>query len=430
MKTVKHPEPEFEAVIRALETRGESVPRETEEKVSAIVEDVRKRGDAAVAEYTLEFDRLDLSEVGAEIEPGELRRALRDLPPSDRQLIEEAAESIREFHLHQLEKSWTYEAGPGILLGQKVTAIDRVGLYVPGGTAAYPSSVLMNAVPARVAGVNEVIMAVPTPGGIVNGAVLAAAAVAQVDRVFRVGGAQAIASLAYGTETIPRVDKIVGPGNIYVALAKKIVFGAVDIDMIAGPSEILVLADRTADPRLVAADLLSQAEHDPLAYTVLVTDDGGLLDSVERETQRQLALLPRRDIAAASLEERGYLIQVPDLAFGAEVSNRIAPEHLELMVDDPDGLLNRITHAGAVFLGSYTPEALGDYMAGPNHVLPTGGTARFFSPLGAYDFLKRSSVIRYDRQALERRAGKVARFARMEGLEAHARAVDFRVNRK
>lgn len=429
MKIVRYTDGDYGDLITALESRGESVPEEVMDRVHAIVEDVRTRGDDALAEYTLRFDRVDLAAAGIEIPRKALAEALRTLPSSDRDLIEEAAESIKEFHNHQRESSWTYEAGPGIILGQKVTPVERVGLYVPGGTAAYPSSVLMNAVPAKVAGVAEIIMVVPTPGGEVNQAVLAAASVAQVDRVFRVGGAQAVASLAYGTHSIPKVDKIVGPGNIYVAMAKKVVFGTVDIDMVAGPSEILVLADRNADPDLVAADLLSQAEHDPLAYAILVTDDGALLESVLHEVRRQLDLLPRRDIAEQSIMHRGYLIQTPDLQEGIEVVNRVAPEHLELMVDDPEAALERVTCAGAVFLGRYTPEALGDYMAGPNHVLPTGGTARFFSPLGVYDFIKRSSIVQYDRDALARRAQKVARFARMEGLEAHARAVDIRVEK-
>lgn len=429
MKVVRYTDPGFEEAVAALETRGESVPEQIMDQVRDIVADVRARGDEALAEYTLRFDEIDLADLGTEVPREELTAALRDLDRSDRELIDEAADSIRAFHARQMEKTWTYEAGPGILLGQKVTPIERVGLYVPGGTAAYPSSVLMNAVPAKVAGVREIAMVVPTPRGEINQAVFAAAAVAEVDRVFRVGGAQAVASLAYGTDTVPKVDKIVGPGNIYVAMAKKVVFGDVDIDMVAGPSEILVLADRTAPPELVAADLLSQAEHDPLAYPILVTDDPDLLDDVSREVRRQLDLLPRREIAGESIGQRGCLFQVADLAEGIEVVNRVAPEHLELMVRDPEDVLEEITCAGAIFLGEYTPEALGDYMAGPNHVLPTGGTARFFSPLGVYDFLKRSSIIRYDQEAFEKCAGKVARFARMEGLEAHARAVDIRLGK-
>ncbi|MCK5352794.1 histidinol dehydrogenase [bacterium] len=403
------------------------VPEGVMETVFEIVGDVRRRGDEAVAEYTLRFDDLDLTSAGMELDLDELDRALEEIPADDREIIEAAAGSIREFHLRQLDESWIYEPSPGIKLGQKVTPIERVGLYVPGGTAAYPSSVLMNAIPARVAGVDQLIMVVPAPGGEVNRTVLAAAAVAGVDRVFTIGGAQAVAALAYGTRTVPRVDKIVGPGNIYVAMAKKVVFGDVDIDMIAGPSEILVLADSSADPVFAAADLLSQAEHDPLAYPILVTDDEEILSRTAEETRRQIELLPRQDIARQSLDSRGHLILTDNMEQAISVVNRIAVEHLELMVADPEKTLDSITNAGAIFLGMYTAEALGDYMAGPNHVLPTGGTARFFSPLGVYDFIKRSSVIWYDREALLESAGMVARFARLEGLEAHARAVDLRV---
>ena len=427
MKITRHTDPDFEATISLLETRGEMVPEGVMETVFEIVGDVRRRGDEAVAEYTLRFDDLDLTSAGMELDLDELDRALEEIPADDREIIEAAAGSIREFHLRQLDESWIYEPSPGIKLGQKVTPIERVGLYVPGGTAAYPSSVLMNAIPARVAGVDQLIMVVPAPGGEVNRTVLAAAAVAGVDRVFTIGGAQAVAALAYGTRTVPRVDKIVGPGNIYVAMAKKVVFGDVDIDMIAGPSEILVLADSSADPVFAAADLLSQAEHDPLAYPILVTDDEEILSRTAEETRRQIELLPRQDIARQSLDSRGHLILTDNMEQAISVVNRIAVEHLELMVADPEKTLDSITNAGAIFLGMYTAEALGDYMAGPNHVLPTGGTARFFSPLGVYDFIKRSSVIWYDREALLESAGMVARFARLEGLEAHARAVDLRV---
>lgn len=429
MKIVRHTDPDFESTIASLETRGESMPEGVMETVFDIVGQVRSRGDEAVAEYTLKFDNLDLRQSGMELDLSELDRALEETSTQDREIIEEAAGSIREFHERQLEESWTYEPSPGIKLGQKVTPVSRVGLYVPGGTAAYPSSVLMNAIPAKVAGVREVIMVVPTPGGEVNKTVLAAAAVCGVNRVFTIGGAQAVAALAYGTATVPRVDKIVGPGNIYVAMAKKVVFGDVDIDMIAGPSEILVLGDSTADPVLAAADLLSQAEHDPLAYSIFVTDDEEVLRLTAEETQRQLELLPRQDIARQSLATRGHLILARDAVQAASIVNRIAVEHLELMVGDPEKTLDTIDNAGAIFLGMYTAEALGDYMAGPNHVLPTGGTARFFSPLGVYDFIKRSSLIWYDREAFLNRAEMVARFARLEGLEAHARAVDFRISK-
>ncbi len=430
MKKVTYRDQRYTADIELLENRGETVPEGIMERVSKIVEDVRNRGDEALFEYTGRYDDVDLAEVGVEIAPDIVEKALEELPEDDRELIEEAAGSIEEFHSRQLEKSWTYEAGSGIELGQKVTPVEKAGIYVPGGTAAYPSSVLMNTVPAKVAGVGGIMMAVPTPKGELADAVLASARIAGVDRIFRIGGAQAVAALAYGTETVPKVDKIVGPGNIYVAMAKKIVFGTVDIDMIAGPSEILVLADGDADPVLAAADLLSQAEHDPLAYPILVTDDAGVMEAVEAEIKKQLSLLPRKEIAEESVRERGCLILVPDMDEGARVANAIAPEHLELLVTDPDAILKNIKSAGAVFLGSFSPEALGDYMAGPNHVLPTGGTARFSSPLGVYDFIKRSSLIRYDEQALALRAEKVARFARMEGFEAHARAVELRFRDK
>ncbi|MDF1524923.1 MAG: histidinol dehydrogenase [bacterium] len=430
MKIVRHTDADFESTIATLETRGETVPQGVMEAVFEIVGQVRRRGDEAVAEYTLKFDNLDLKQSGMELGLDELERALEEIPAQDRKILEVAADSIREFHERQLEDTWTYEPSPGITLGQKVTPLFRVGIYVPGGTAAYPSSVLMNAIPAKVAGVREVIMVVPTPGGEVNKTVLAAAAICGVDRVFTIGGAQAVAALAYGTSTVPRVDKIVGPGNIYVAMAKKVVFGDVDIDMIAGPSEILVLADSTADPVLAAADLLSQAEHDPLAYPIFVTDDEDMLNRTVEEIRRQLELLPRQDIARQSLDSRGYLLLAGNMEQAISVVNRVAIEHLELMVTDPEKTLDSIENAGAIFLGMYTAEALGDYMAGPNHVLPTGGTARFFSPLGVYDFIKRSSIIWYDREAFLEKAGMVAQFARLEGLEAHARAVDLRVGKQ
>ena len=408
MKTVRYDEPGFEAAISSLETRGETVPESVMETVFEIVREVRRRGDEAVTEYTLRFDDLDLEKTGMELDLAELDRALKEIPAGDREIIEVAADSIREFHLRQLDESWIYEPSPGIKLGQRVTPIERVGLYVPGGTAAYPSSV-------------RLLEHVLAPG--------VELARRRVERQQHLP-AQAVAALAYGTRTVPRVDKIVGPGNIYVAMAKKVVFGDVDIDMVAGPSEILVLADSSADPVFAAADLLSQAEHDPLAYPIFVTDDEEMLSRTAEETRRQLELLPRQDIARQSLDSRGHLILAANMQQAISVVNRIAVEHLELMVADPEATMSLITNAGAIFLGMYTAEALGDYMAGPNHVLPTGGTARFFSPLGVYDFIKRSSVIWYDRDALMEKAGMVARFARLEGLEAHARAVDLRVRRK
>ena len=428
MRIVRYGEPGYEAAVRSLELRGQEVPEGVMDRVRDIVEDVRVHGDAALIKYTERFDKVDLASAGIEIGQCQLTDALNGLPVDQRSLLETAAAAIMEFHLRQKEDTWTYEPRTGVTLGQKITPLGKVGLYVPGGTAAYPSSVLMNAIPARAAGVGEIIMAVPTPMGQTSGAVLAAAAIAGVDRVFRVGGAQAVAALAFGTETIPKADKIVGPGNIYVAMAKKIVFGAVDIDMIAGPSEILVLADCNADPALAAADLLSQAEHDPLAYPIFVTDDPAMIETVAAEVESQMARLPRRNIASRTIGNNGYLILVPDLEEGVKVANRIAPEHLELVVKDPESVLEKVTCAGAVFMGQYTPEALGDYMAGPNHVLPTGGTARFFSPLGTYDFIKRSSIINFSRDAFAERAPQVAALARLEGLEAHARAVDLRID--
>ncbi|GBE14818.1 MAG TPA: histidinol dehydrogenase [Proteobacteria bacterium] len=428
MKVIRYGNPGYEAAIQALERRSQSIPEGIMDRVNDIVEDVRVHGDRALIRYTERFDKMDLVSSGMEIGRDELAHALKSLPSDERGFLETAASAIRDFHSRQKESTWTYEPEPGVTLGQKVTPLGKVGLYVPGGTAAYPSSVLMNAIPAKVAGVEEIVMVVPTPRGKTNGAVLAAAAMVGVDRVFRVGGAQAVAALAYGTETIPSVDKIVGPGNIYVAMAKKVVYGIVDIDMIAGPSEVLVLADGKANPALVAADLLSQAEHDPLAYPVLVTDDQSLIEAVGREISSQMAMLPRKEIAAQAIENNGWMILVPDLQEGVRVVNRFAPEHLELVVEDPEAVLENITCAGAIFMGQYTPEALGDYMAGPNHVLPTGGTARFFSPLGTYDFVKKSSIIRFSREALGKRALQVAGFARIEGLEAHARAVDLRID--
>ncbi len=428
MRIVHYGKPGYEAAIQSLERRGQDIPEGIMARVNDIVEDVRIHGDAALIKYTERFDKVDLRTSGMEIGRDELARALDALPAEERGLLETAASAIRDFHSRQKESTWTYEPKPGVTLGQKVTPIGKVGLYVPGGTAAYPSSVLMNAIPAKVAGVEELVMVVPTPMGKTNGVVLAAAAIVGVDRVFRVGGAQAVAALAFGTKTIPKVDKIVGPGNIYVAMAKKVVFGVVDIDMIAGPSEIIVLADGKANPVLVAADLLSQAEHDPLTYPILVTDDRAVMEAVVGEISSQMARLPRKEIAAQAIEDNGCLILVPNLQEGVSVVNRLAPEHLELIVEDPDSVLEKVTCAGAIFMGQYTPEALGDYMAGPNHVLPTGGTARFFSPLGTYDFIKKSSIIRFSREALKERASQVASLARLEGLEAHARAVDLRID--
>ncbi|GGI88904.1 histidinol dehydrogenase [Halopseudomonas pertucinogena] len=402
--------------------------RAVNERVDEIIAAVRERGDAAVVEYTGRFDGLDVADMAAlTLDRARLEQALERITAEQRQALEVAAERVRSYHEHQRQESWRYTEADGTVLGQQVTPLDRVGLYVPGGKASYPSSVLMNAIPAKVAGVPEVVMVVPTPRGEINELVLAAACLAGVDRVFTIGGAQAVAALAYGTETVPPVDKIVGPGNIYVATAKRAVFGKVGIDMIAGPSEILVVCDGQTDPDWIAMDLFSQAEHDEDAQSILLSPDAAFLDAVEASLNRLLDSLERSDMVRISLENRGALIRVDSLEQACEVSNRIAPEHLELSVADPDALLPKIRHAGAIFMGRHTPEALGDYCAGPNHVLPTSGTARFSSPLGVYDFQKRSSVIYCSPQGASE-LGKVASvLARGESLTAHARSAEYRI---
>jgi histidinol dehydrogenase len=396
--------------------------------VREIINAIRGRGDAALVEYTNRFDRMSAETMNElEIPPARLQQALDALPAEQRTALEQAADRVRAYHQHQKQESWSYTEADGTVLGQQVTALDRVGLYVPGGKAAYPSSVLMNAIPAKVAGVPELIMVVPTPGGEVNELVLAAAAVCEVNRVFAVGGAQAVAALAYGTESVPAVDKIVGPGNIYVATAKRYVYGTVGIDMIAGPSEILVLCDGETDPDWIAMDLFSQAEHDEDAQSILLCPDADYLDRVQASIDKLLPTMNRADIIRASLGDRGALVQVRDLDEAVDVANYIAPEHLELSVADPQAMAARIKHAGAIFMGRYTAEALGDYCAGPNHVLPTSRTARFSSPLGVYDFQKRSSLILCSADGASE-LGKVAStLARGEGLEAHARSAEYRI---
>ncbi|WP_299180938.1 histidinol dehydrogenase [uncultured Neptuniibacter sp.] len=404
----------------------------SDEKVNQIVNEilnrVRAEGDSAVVEFTNRFDNTSVSEISElEMSQARLQQALDGLPSEQRKALEVAAERVRSYHERQKGESWQYTEENGTMLGQKVTPMDRVGLYVPGGKAAYPSSVLMNAMPAKVAGVAEIIMVVPTPGGEVNELVLAAACLAGVDRVFCVGGAQAVAALAYGTDTVPKVDKIVGPGNIFVATAKRAVFGAVGIDMIAGPSEILVVCDGLTDPDWVAMDLFSQAEHDEDAQPILVTPDADFIEKVETSILKLLPTMERKEIIETSLRLRAAMIKVQDMDEAIEVSNRIAPEHLELSVSDPEALLPRIRHAGAIFMGRYTAEALGDYCAGPNHVLPTSGTARFSSPLGVYDFQKRSSLIMFSEEGASE-MGKVASvLARGESLTAHARSAEYRI---
>jgi len=401
---------------------------EVDATVARIVADVRARGDAALLEYTAEFDRVAASSVAAlEITADEMLRAWVALPEAMRAALQTAARRIRAYHERQKMVSWSYFDGDGSEFGQRVTPLDRVGIYVPGGRAAYPSSVLMNAIPAQVAGVAEILMVVPTPGGVRNPLVLAAAHLGGVTRAFAIGGAQAIAALAYGTATIEAVDKICGPGNAYVAAAKRRVFGAVGLDMIAGVSEVLVIADASANADWVAMDLFAQAEHDPLAQAILVTPDSAMLEAVAASAQRQIDGMPRRAIIAAALARRGALIKVPDLDAACAVANRIAPEHLELAVAEPGLLLPKIRHAGAIFVGHHASEALGDYCAGPNHVLPTGRTARFSSPLGVYDFQKRSSVLGISMAAAAALGPVAATLAQGEGLAAHAQSALFRV---
>ena len=396
--------------------------------VHDIIAAVRARGDDALLEYTQRFDRVTATRMAElEIPAARLQSARVGIPSEQRVALERAAERIRIYHERQKQSSWTYTEADGTVLGQQVTALDRVGLYVPGGKAAYPSSVLMNAIPAKVAGVRELIMVVPTPGGVVNELVLAAAAIAGVNRVFTVGGAQAVAALAYGTVTVPQVDKIVGPGNIYVATAKRAVFGQVGIDMIAGPSEILVVCDGKTEPDWIAMDLFSQAEHDEIAQAILLCPDAAYLDAVEKSIQQLLPTMLRADIIRASLGARGALIKVRDLDEAIEVANFIAPEHLELSVDHPQQMAQKIRHAGAIFMGRYTAEALGDYCAGPNHVLPTSRTARFSSPLGVYDFQKRSSLIMCSPQGASELGKIAATLADGEGLTAHAQSARYRI---
>jgi histidinol dehydrogenase len=397
-------------------------------RVEEIIAAVRERGDAALIEYTARFDGLDVASMAdLTIDRARLELALERITPEQRTALELAAERVRIYHEHQVQPSWRYTEADGTILGQQITPLDRAGLYVPGGKASYPSSVLMNAIPAKVAGVREVVMVVPTPRGEINELVLAAACLAGVDRVFTLGGAQAVAAMAYGTETVPRVDKIVGPGNIYVATAKRSVFGQVGIDMIAGPSEILVVCDGQTDPDWIAMDLFSQAEHDEDAQSILLSPDADFLDAVEASLNRLLDSLERADMVRISLQNRGALIKVTSLEHACEVSNRIAPEHLELSVADPEALMPLIRHAGAIFMGRYTPEALGDYCAGPNHVLPTSGTARFSSPLGVYDFQKRSSVIFCSPEGASELGKTASVLARGESLTAHARSAEYRI---
>jgi histidinol dehydrogenase len=422
----------FEAAFKARLHWSADADAAIEERVAAILADVQRRGDAAVLEYTSRFDGLEAASVQAlELTQAELKAAFEGLPEAQRAALQAAAARVRSYHEAQKKacgESWSYRDDDGSLLGQKVTPLDRVGIYVPGGKAAYPSSVLMNAIPAHVAGVGEIIMVVPTPRGDKNPLVLAAAYVAGVTRVFTIGGAQAVAALAYGTATVPAVDKITGPGNAYVAAAKRRVFGTVGIDMIAGPSEILVLADGSTPADWVAMDLFSQAEHDELAQSILLCPDAVYIDEVQAAIDRLLPSMPRAAIIAKSLNDRGALIQTRSMEEACEISNRIAPEHLEVSTREPQRWEPLLKHAGAIFLGAYTSESLGDYCVGPNHVLPTSGTARFSSPLGVYDFQKRSSLIEVSQAGAQVLGPVAAELAYGEGLQAHARAAEMRLN--
>ena len=401
---------------------------QVEDVVDDVLRNVKGQGDKALVDYTNRFDRRQINSISElSITSYQLQEALDGLSVEEREALELAAERIRQYHQHQKQDSWNYRESDGTLLGQQVTPLDRVGIYVPGGKASYPSSVLMNALPAKVAGVSEIIMVVPAPDGVLNPLVLAAAAIAGVDQVFTLGGAQAIGALAYGTETVPRVDKIVGPGNIYVATAKRAVFGSVGLDMVAGPSEILVVCDGDTDPDWIAMDLFSQAEHDEDAQSLLISPNANFLDRVKASMEKLLPTMERAEIIRAALEDRSALILVDNIDEAVDMINRIAPEHLELSVADPEALLPQIRHAGAIFMGRYTAEALGDYCAGPNHVLPTSATARFSSPLGVYDFQKRSSVIMCSAEGASTLGKTASVLARGESLTAHARSAEFRI---
>ena len=422
---------DFAAALDALLAFETAQDASIDSTVAEILAQVKLRGDAAVLEYTARFDRLSVSSMAnLELPKTQLEAAFNGLPADEKTALQAAAERVRVYHERQVQQSWSYTEADGTLLGQQITALDRVGLYVPGGKAAYPSSVLMNAIPAKVAGVLELIMVVPTPDGIVNQLVLAAAHICGVDRVFTIGGAQAVGALAYGTASVPQVDKIVGPGNAYVAAAKRRVFGVVGIDMVAGPSEILIITDGQTDPDWIAMDLFSQAEHDELAQSILLCPDAAYLDRVAASIDRLLADMPRKDVISAALTGRGALIQVRDLDEAIAIANQIAPEHLELSVEDPQTWAAKVRHAGAIFMGRMTCEALGDYCAGPNHVLPTSRTARFSSPLGVYDFQKRSSLIQVSTEGANTLGRIAATLAYGEGLQAHAKSAEYRITHR
>jgi histidinol dehydrogenase len=429
MKIYEYRKDSLALLYEALNKRSPEGQIEVEQATAEIIRNIKERKDEALIEYSKKFDKVELTLDTIEVSQKEMDEALNSVDRNLLKVIEKAAANIQDFHEKQLEKSWFTTNEAGILLGQKVTPLSRVGVYAPAGSAPLPSTVLMDVIPAKVAGVEEIILcSPPVKGGKVDPLILACAKLAGADRVFMVGGAQAIAAMAYGTNVIPKVDKIVGPGNIYVATAKKMVFGTCGIDMIAGPSEILIIADETANPAYVAADLLSQAEHDKLASSILLTTSKEIAQMVSQEVAQQLSKLPRAQTAAESLEKYGAIIVTDTIEDAVEISNNIAPEHLEVCTKNPFDLLSKIKNAGAIFLGNYSPEPLGDYFAGPNHTLPTSGTARFFSPLGVYDFIKRQSIISYSRDAFESAASDVAAFAQSEGMTAHEQAIRIRVN--
>jgi len=430
MKIFDSQHQDIAAELKRIINRGETATDEVAVVVKEVVERVRKEGDPALLEYTEKFDRVTLTLKDIKVTPQEIKDAYTNVDPKKVDALKLAAANIRSFHEKQKISSWVNQEADGVILGQLARPIRSAGVYVPGGKACYPSSVLMNVIPARVAGVEQLIMCSPVPGGTLNPYILVAADIAGISEIYKIGGAQAIAAMAYGTATIPKVDKIVGPGNIYVATAKRYVFGQVDIDMIAGPSEILVIADDSADPAFVASDLLSQAEHDELASSILITTSRTLAEQVNIEVERQLATLSRKEIARKAIDRFGAIVLVKTLQEAADASNSIAPEHLELAVEKPFDLLALITNAGAIFLGHYTPESVGDYVAGPNHVLPTGGTARFFSPLSTDSFMKKSSLIFYTKEGLDKVAEAVMQIADVEGLEAHGNTIRIRMAKK
>jgi histidinol dehydrogenase len=430
MKIIDSQQKDIVSELRRIVNRGETATEEVAAAVKEVVDAVRKQGDPAILEFTEKFDKVKLTIKDIKVSPDEIKEAYSRVETKKVDALKLAAQNIRAFHEKQKISSWVSQEADGVILGQLARPIRSAGVYVPGGKACYPSSVLMNVIPAKVAGVEQLIMCSPIPGGSMNPYILVAADIAGVSEIYKIGGAQAIAAMAYGTASIPKVDKIVGPGNIYVATAKRYVFGQVDIDMIAGPSEILIIADHSADPVFVASDLLSQAEHDELASSILVTTSREIAEKVDAEIERQLANLSRKEIARKAIDRFGAIVITASLQEAAEVSNSIAPEHLELAVEKPFELLALIKNAGAIFLGHYTPESVGDYIAGPNHVLPTGGTARFFSPLSTDSFMKKSSLIFYTREGLDRVGEAVMQIADVEGLEAHGNTIRVRMAKK